>query len=76
MYELNPETVVHETDIFAVDVGSFPNEELPCYRAWNKRTGVLEYAHSISFYAMQWADAATKILQGEEQGATTLPEVN
>ena len=74
MYEINPETVVHETDLFAVDVGSFPGEELTCYRVYNKNTNVLEYAHSISFYAMQWADEATKVLKG--QVAEELPEIS
>lgn len=69
IYELNPDSVVHETETFAVDVGEFPGESLACYRIWNKDTGVLEYAHSILFYATQWANSATKILKNGPEGA-------
>lgn len=69
-YELNPERVIHQTDTFAIDVGSYPGEELDCYRIWNMDTQVLEYAHSVLFYAIQWAKSATEVLKnGAEEGA-------
>ena len=64
-YDFNSDTVVHETEHYAVDVGEYPEEALPCYRVHNKRTGVVEYAHCIQFYATQWADMATQLLNGE-----------
>ena len=67
-YNLNTESVVYETELFLIDVGLFPEEELELYRIHNKDTGVIEYAHSVLFYAKQWTDMATKILKGEEPG--------
>lgn len=75
-YEINPDRVVYETEIFVVDAGPFPGEDLDCYRCWNKNTQVLEYAHSILFYAQQWALNATKVLKdGVEMVESDLPEV-
>lgn len=65
-YKLNLDTVVYTTDVFTADVGPYPGEELDLYRVYNKTTGVMEYAHSILFYAQQWMDMATQIIkQGE-----------
>lgn len=67
-YKLNRDHIIFETEHFLVDVGPYPEEVLDVYRIWNKETGVLEYAHTILFYAKQWADMATNILKGEVSG--------
>lgn len=72
-YELDPNTVVNETDTFAIDVGPYPGEELDCYRIFNKDTQVLEYAHSVLFYAIQWAKSATEVLKNGVTEDTELP---
>jgi len=68
-YTFNKDTLVHETEFYQIDVGSYPSEELLCYRVHNKKTKVIEYAHCIHFYATQWADMATNILNGESLGS-------
>jgi len=68
VFEINPDTVVHENNNYAVDVGPYPGEPLNCYRIYNKNTGVLEYAHTIIFYACQWADEADKVLTNGNAG--------
>lgn len=74
VYEIVPEFVVHETDEYAVDTGPYPGEQLDCYRVWNKRTSILEYAHSVFFYATQWADEATSLVQKNQSGISELPD--
>jgi hypothetical protein len=83
VYEINPDRVIHETDVYVVDVGPYPEEQLDCYRVWNKYHNVLEHAHSMFFFAVQWANEATRTYKAmDNNGAppqtdeNDLPEVN
>jgi len=79
-FELDTSRVIYETDLYKVVVTPLPEDVLEGYGVINKETDVLEYSHSVQYYAQEWADMFTKILKGEAPGGPIpeedLPEIN
>jgi hypothetical protein len=65
--------VVYENMHFQVVVGDYPNEPLPCYLVINAEHGVVEYAHSVLYFAKAWADQFSKAMI---QGADVVPDMD
>jgi hypothetical protein len=57
---------VHENQHYIVEVGRYPGEELDSYLVRNKQYGVIEYVHSVQHFATEWADAYSRVLNGEK----------
>ena len=68
---------LHTTELYEVRVATFPGDnELPTYVILNKNTNVVEYSHSVLFYATQWADQFTSLMTGKEpEGDEALPTI-